>query len=945
MVFLQNGDLGESYASVALRADGTVVGWNSYPVRSWSVVTGISNAAAAVGGRGFMALLPAGQVQSWGTQAPSIPAPAVLNANRLAFSLMHQAALTPAPFFDSHPQSQTNYAGASVTLAAAVRSATSLTLQWYFEGAAIPGATNTTLQLTSVGPSQSGHYKVVARNAAYVAESLTAVLSVQGPADILQLSTNQNISAGQALQLQVQYVANPPASVQWRFNGVAIAGATNGTLFLPDAAEWMSGSYTLSLSNAYGVVGTAPIQVLVSPAAPTIVTQPSAPSQVPDGVSLTMQVAAIGSEPLVYQWFFNGTALTGQVQPALQLPSVSLADSGSYQVVVTNALGSATSVVVSVASVRAAPSPEVTPRFQVVREGKSFQLQARPGGTAGARYQWRLNGTNLTGETNGMLVISSATLAYSGTYSVVAVNDVGSGESAGVRVQVLRNPGTGLIKAWGLVTGTPSTVPAEAVACDGNHALALLPDGTAKAWGDNSYLQATAPGGLSNAVAIAAGQDFSMALRADGTVMGWGRNDSKQASPPADLNDAIAIAAGSTHALALRANGSVVAWGSTNYPRVPTNLPAIVSIAAGPTYSLALAGDGKVWAWGAPTTQGLTNVPSSVTNAMALAAGATSAYVLDRQGSIMAWPSAPAWPSDATNLITIAAGSSFGVALRADAKLFTWGTDSYGQVSGPRDSSNMLAVAAGSATTLALTADPRLVSSAISQTVRAGSNVVLSVSAAGASPLSFQWSINGQPLAGSTNTSVAISSFAATNAGTYSIRVTNAYGSAQSTVATLTLALPPTITSQPADQAVTVGSNATFAVQCSGTAPFGYQWALKGTNLAGATAATLTLTNLQFQDKGSISVQVTNAFGAAASRQAALLVLPRPSRISVSVVGGALDPRLTLQPSRSYSLLTSTNLVDWVPIQALGSPGTNMDIPLPLAPERARFYRLLDVTP
>ena len=74
---------GESYASVALRAHSTVVGWNSYPVRSWSVVAGISNAVAVAGGRGFMALLPTAQVQSWGTQTPSIPAPVVLSANRL----------------------------------------------------------------------------------------------------------------------------------------------------------------------------------------------------------------------------------------------------------------------------------------------------------------------------------------------------------------------------------------------------------------------------------------------------------------------------------------------------------------------------------------------------------------------------------------------------------------------------------------------------------------------------------------------------------------------------------------------------------------------------------------------------------------------------------------------------------------------------------------------
>jgi alpha-tubulin suppressor-like RCC1 family protein len=136
---------GEAYNSVALRSDGTVVEWNSYAPANWTVVGGVTNAVAVAGGRGFMALFDTGEVRNWETSYGNPPPPAGLKANRIAFQLVHQAALTPAPFFDLHPQSQTFYAGGGGTLAAAVRSATPLSLQWYFEGASITGATNLVL--------------------------------------------------------------------------------------------------------------------------------------------------------------------------------------------------------------------------------------------------------------------------------------------------------------------------------------------------------------------------------------------------------------------------------------------------------------------------------------------------------------------------------------------------------------------------------------------------------------------------------------------------------------------------------------------------------------------------------------------------------------------------------------------------------------------------------
>ena len=73
------------------------------------------------------------------------------------------------------------------------------------------------------------------------------------------------------------------------------------------------------------------------------------------------------------------------------------------------------------------------------------------------------------------------------------------------------------------------------------------------------------------------------------------------------------------------------------------------------------------------------------------------------------------------------------------------------------------------------------------QTVQAGSNVIISVTANGQSPLSYQWLFNGTPLANQTDTNLSLTNVQFTNAGGYSVIVTNAYGSVTSSVAQLTV--------------------------------------------------------------------------------------------------------------------------------------------------------------
>jgi hypothetical protein len=87
---------------------------------------------------------------------------------------------------------------------------------------------------------------------------------------------------------------------------------------------------------------------------------------------------------------------------------------------------------------------------------------------------------------------------------------------------------------------------------------------------------------------------------------------------------------------------------------------------------------------------------------------------------------------------------------------------------------------------------PFVISQPTNQTVTLGSNAVMSITAGGSVPLSYQWIFNGTPLSGATRSSLQFPSIQTSNAGVYSVIVSNATGFVvSSTNAVLTLIYPP----------------------------------------------------------------------------------------------------------------------------------------------------------
>jgi pectate lyase len=165
-----------------------------------------------------------------------------------------------------------------------------------------------------------------------------------------------------------------------------------------------------------------------------------------------------------------------------------------------------------------------------------------------------------------------------------------------------------------------------------------------------------------------------------------------------------------------------------------------------------------------------------------------------------------------------------------------------------------------------------------SLTVAVGASANFLVGAGGTAPLTYFWSFNTNTPVGGNSSTLSLPNVQPSDAGSYRVVVSNSVGTATSSVATLTVLIPPAITANPTNLTVVAGSSPSFQVTANGSAPLYYQWYLDDTNspLTDETNATLTLVSVNAADAGNYFAVVTNAVGSATSTAAALTVLGPP---------------------------------------------------------------------
>lgn len=584
-----------SVQSLALREDGMLIGWGkSFPARPTTPATedvpadlGVIRSFAASPGFDVLniALLTNGSLRTWGaTVGSNLPnGLSDIQSVELASGLS-----TPS------------------TVALALRSnrtVAALGLGGYLD---MPLLTNVPPGLSNVVMVSGGSGHVLA-------------LVDNGLPAVIRPPVGGTFHSGRDLTLTGKAMGKAPLTFQWLKNGAPISGANSQSLILTSLDLTDAGEYELVASNELGVARSvaAPVAVVNSP--PVFMSQPQSAFAY-YGSPISFGASVIGSGPMSLVWLRNGTPTYSDTND-LVFDKAMPEHGGIYQLVASNAFGTATSSVAQITFTRFAA--------------------------------WGVG----PGLTNAPVDLGTVLGIASGNFHAIAI---------------LSNR---TVAAWGTpyngATNVPSSVSnVMAIAAGSYFSVALKSDGTVEAWGLGSSGQTNAPVGLSNIVAISAGGSHALALRANGTVAAWGLNSSGQISIPANLSGVVAIAAGATHSLALTTDAKVIGWGQ--FGTIPAH-SNVVAIAAGYRQSVALQADGRILAWS--STGGSTGLPEGISNVVAISAsgGYQNAYhaiALKSDGTLVGWGNNSFgqlnWPREIKSAIAISAGGASSMAYLND---------------------------------------------------------------------------------------------------------------------------------------------------------------------------------------------------------------------------------------------------------------------------------------
>jgi uncharacterized delta-60 repeat protein len=178
--------------------------------------------------------------------------------------------------------------------------------------------------------------------------------------------------SGEEAVFELGVLGDPDPLVQWYRAGDANPVGTGRRLVIDSVALLThAGEYHAVASNAHDQATSATVTLTVELAAPEFTRQP-VELRVSQGGLAVLSAEAVGSQPMTYQWYVNGTPVTGgtnavqEIVPAWVFdPPFSGNFSGSYHVVASSPMGNATS---ASASYHFSSACVVDPTFFTVEE-------------------------------------------------------------------------------------------------------------------------------------------------------------------------------------------------------------------------------------------------------------------------------------------------------------------------------------------------------------------------------------------------------------------------------------------------------------------------------------------------------------------------------------------------------------------------------------------------
>jgi alpha-tubulin suppressor-like RCC1 family protein len=313
---------------LALLRDGRVTAWGPNPLGQTGVPAEATNAVAIAAGLGFSGALRAdGLVVAWGTFEASPAFDVALYCSGYHMQYGNGSVYRPLPV----PAEATNV----VAIAAGRHHLVALRA----DGRVIAWGENFAGQCDV--PELDGVAGVAAGGDLSVA--LHAALGARfGAVDPIRV-----VGENAGVVLNLGRAGRAPFAQRWQFDGVELTGATGAALWLAPG-QVRAGEYRAEVTNVYGG-GSAAFSLVVTQAPPVVRIEPTF-QWVEEGNDAVFRAVAAGSAQLEYRWrrdgadLDDGAGIEGSRRAVLTLRAVAAAQAGAYGAVVTNPLGSATSL-------------------------------------------------------------------------------------------------------------------------------------------------------------------------------------------------------------------------------------------------------------------------------------------------------------------------------------------------------------------------------------------------------------------------------------------------------------------------------------------------------------------------------------------------------------------------------------------------------------------------
>ena len=227
--------------------------------------------------------------------------------------------------------------------------------------------------------------------------------------------------------------------------------------------------FTITTPAGYDIVMHPLVAVYVSktsaPDPIKLFTQPKSFKGI-TGSSYSLNVAVQGTGGSnQYQWYKDGTALTGETSSTLNFSALAESDAGDYTVVVSNGVSSVTS---DTATVTVMPRLQISaqPASLSLTEGESGELSVTASGYGTLSYQWFKNGSAITNATASSIRFDNISSNDAGSYYVVVYDDNSSTMSSAANITVTTKPTQPVTKptetaTTEAATTQPATKPTE----------------------------------------------------------------------------------------------------------------------------------------------------------------------------------------------------------------------------------------------------------------------------------------------------------------------------------------------------------------------------------------------------------------------------------------------------------------------------------------------------